>query len=72
MGLLATSHRAEASSGYLFCYYAGSSVVGAAAGLAYAAAGWPGIALAVGVGIAAAFVLVVAVLPRSRSEAPRG
>ncbi|NMD56930.1 MULTISPECIES: MFS transporter [Tsukamurella] len=72
VGLLATAHRAEASSGYLFCYYAGSSVVGAAAGLAYAASGWPGIALAVGVGIAAAFVLVATVLPRSGSEAPRG
>lgn len=67
VGALATEHRAEASSGYLFCYYAGSSVVGAAAGIAFSAAGWPGIAAAVGVGIAVAFVLVVAVLPGSVS-----
>lgn len=69
VGLLATEHRAEASSGYLFCYYAGSSVLGAAAGLAFAAAGWPGVATAVGAAVAVAFVLVVAVLPRSVSEA---
>ena len=67
VGSLATEHRAEASSGYLFCYYAGSSVVGAAAGLAFAAAGWPGIAVAVGVGIAVAFALVAVVLPGSAS-----
>ncbi len=70
VGLLATTHRAEASSGYLFCYYAGSSVVGAAAGIAFAAAGWPGIAAAVGLAIAAALVLVAVVLPGS-DAAPR-
>ncbi|KXO97954.1 hypothetical protein AXK60_16510 [Tsukamurella pseudospumae] len=65
VGVLATEHRAEASSGYLFCYYAGSSVVGAAAGIAFAAAGWTGIAAAVGVAVLAAFALAATVLPGS-------
>jgi YNFM family putative membrane transporter len=39
----ATAHRGEASSLYVFFYYLGSSVLGALAGVAYAAAGWRGI-----------------------------
>ncbi|MEP6631509.1 MAG: MFS transporter [Lapillicoccus sp.] len=39
----ATDHRGEASSLYVLFYYLGSSVLGALAGLAYAAAGWRGI-----------------------------
>ncbi|BDH55600.1 MFS transporter [Tsukamurella sp. PLM1] len=65
VGLLATEHRAEASSGYLFCYYAGSSVLGASGGAAFAALGWTGLVIAVSVAVVAAFGLVVAVLPRS-------
>ncbi|GAB3647480.1 MFS transporter [Corynebacterium nasicanis] len=40
IGLAATSHRAEASSMYLFSYYAGSSLVGAVTGAAFALASW--------------------------------
>nr|WP_019200977.1 MFS transporter [Tsukamurella sp. 1534] len=72
VGALATEHRAEASSGYLFCYYAGSSVVGAAAGIAYSSLGWGGIVAAVGVAIAAAFLLAAAVLPRSFGDRTAG
>ncbi|RDI30357.1 putative MFS family arabinose efflux permease [Rhodococcus sp. AG1013] len=55
VGLLATEHRAEASSMYLFSYYLGSSVAGAAAGVAYAWGGWPATVGFVGV------LLVIAV-----------
>ncbi|NKY17188.1 MFS transporter [Tsukamurella spumae] len=67
VGRLATEHRAEASSGYLFCYYAGSSVLGASSGAAFAALGWTGLVVAVSVAVVAAFVLVVVVLPGSAS-----
>ena len=36
--------RAQASAMYLFCYYAGSSVVGSLGGLAWSHAAWPGTA----------------------------
>lgn len=58
VGLLAREHRAEASSLYLFAYYVGSSVLGAASGLAYAAGGWNasvayvGVLLVLGLGVA--------------------
>jgi len=45
IGLAATSHRAEASSMYLFSYYAGSSLIGAAAGLVFARLSWTGFVL---------------------------
>lgn len=41
VGAVATEHRAEASSMYVFCYYLGSSVVGAGAGMLFGAAAWP-------------------------------
>ncbi|MGO3011589.1 MAG: MFS transporter, partial [Corynebacterium casei] len=34
--------RAEASSMYLFCYYAGSSIIGAISGLVFEATNWAG------------------------------
>lgn len=40
VGALATRDRAEASSMYVLCYYAGSSVLGAAAGPVFSAAPW--------------------------------
>lgn len=79
VGRLATEHRAEASALYLFAYYAGSSVVGGLAGLAYAAAGWTGVTVYVGalVGLAALVVRVVperghreALLHRLRATTP--
>ncbi len=42
VGHLATHDRAEASSMYVFCYYFGSSVVGAVAGLLFDALPWAG------------------------------
>ncbi|WP_370530167.1 MFS transporter [Gordonia polyisoprenivorans] len=45
----ATTHRAEASSLYLFHYYLGSSVVGAVGGLVFSSFGWSGVAVFVGV-----------------------
>lgn len=39
---IASSHRAEASSLYLFGYYTGSSVIGAVAGVPFARSGWEG------------------------------
>ncbi|WP_018156346.1 MFS transporter [Demetria terragena] len=60
VGRLATEHRAEASSLYLLAYYAGSSVMGALAGLAFAAAAWTGVVLYVGGLVLAAAALVVA------------
>jgi len=40
----AKENRAQASSLYLFSYYAGSSVFGSAAGIAWSKAAWPGVA----------------------------
>ena len=56
IGLAATSHRAEASSMYLFSYYAGSSLVGAATGVVFALTSWSGFILV----LAALLLLVVA------------
>jgi MFS transporter, YNFM family, putative membrane transport protein len=47
---------AQASALYLFCYYAGSSVGGAAGGVPYERAGWPGV-----VGFVVALLLVALV-----------
>ena len=46
----ASAHRAKAvaSSFYLFCYYAGSSVIGTSAGVFWSAYGWPGVTAIVG------------------------
>ncbi|QRQ67734.1 MFS transporter [Corynebacterium tuberculostearicum] len=41
VGQIATHDRAEASSMYVFCYYFGSSVVSACAGLLFDALSWP-------------------------------
>lgn len=40
IGLIATTDRAEASSMYLFCYYAGSSLVGWFSGIIFTHASW--------------------------------
>lgn len=42
VGLIATTHRAEGSSMYLFCYYAGSSLLGWLSGYFLAGFGWYG------------------------------
>lgn len=64
IGLAATDHRAEASSMYLFSYYAGSSLVGAATGAVFMSTSWAGFVLALA-GILL-LVLVIAVALRRR------
>ncbi|GAA1479719.1 MFS transporter [Gordonia sinesedis] len=68
VGRLAVTGRAEASSLYLFAYYLGSSVLGAAGGLAFAAAGWRGVLVFVGGGLAIAAVLVAVVASADGAE----
>ncbi|MDO5669275.1 MAG: MFS transporter [Corynebacterium sp.] len=65
IGLAATSHRAEASSMYLFSYYAGSSLVGAATGVVFAAASWSGFILVLA---AILLLVVVTALALGRAE----
>ncbi|QBJ97298.1 MFS transporter [Rhodococcus sp. ABRD24] len=64
VGALATAHRAEASSLYLFAYYLGSSVAGVGAGLAYSAGGWTATAGFIGALLAGAVALSVWMLRR--------
>ncbi|WP_049621188.1 MFS transporter [Frateuria defendens] len=64
--------KAQAASMYLFCYYLGSSVAGAAGGVFYSAHGWNGVAAFVGllllVGLLSAWRLYhVAPLPGAKS-----
>jgi hypothetical protein len=44
VGVAAADGKAQASSLYNLCYYAGSSVVGWFGGVAFDAAGWPAVA----------------------------
>ena len=57
VGLIAERDRAEASSMYVFCYYMGSSILGAATGRAYEALPWAGF-----VGVLAGLLGVLAVV----------
>ena len=56
VGLLATSHKAQASSLYLFFYYVGSSVGGTTGGIFWSKFGWAGVVALI------AFFLVIAFL----------
>ncbi|WP_067697283.1 MFS transporter [Nocardia jejuensis] len=67
VGAAATGNRAAASSLYLFAYYLGSSVIGAAAGLAYTAHGWAGLS----VYVAALILLAATLTARLRHTSPR-
>ena len=69
IGLAATSHRAEASSMYLFSYYAGSSLVGAATGVAFAWTSWSGFILILAA-ILLGVVVTAAALARAERHAP--
>lgn len=53
----ASTHRAQATSLYLFSYYLGSSISGTAGGLFWTAAGWPGVAGLICLLLSAALVL---------------
>lgn len=69
IGLAATSHRAEASSMYLFSYYAGSSLVGAATGVVFAWTSWSGFILILAA-ILLGVVITAAGLARAERHAP--
>ncbi|GAA4337395.1 MFS transporter [Pigmentiphaga soli] len=64
----AGSGRAQASALYLFCYYAGSSAVGYAGGIALSLGQWPGLAALLGVLLAAG--LANALFLARRASAP--
>ena len=63
IGVIATRDRAEASSMYLFCYYAGSSLLGGAAGWVFSSLPWPGF-IAVAAAVLALALLIAAALAR--------
>ncbi|MFC9995624.1 MFS transporter [Nocardia sp. NPDC127526] len=69
VGAAAQGNRAAASSLYVFAYYAGNSVIGGGAGLAYGHHGWPGVAMYVStlVFLAAALATWLHITARSRS-----
>lgn len=68
VGRVATEHRAEASSLYLFCYYLGSALAGTAAGAVYTLAGW-GVAVGlVGVLLTIAALTTIALARLSRGR----
>jgi len=69
IGLAATSHRAEVSSMYLFSYYAGSSLVGAATGVVFAWTSWSGFILILAA-ILLGVVVTAAALARAERHAP--
>ena len=66
VGAVAQRDRAEASALYLFSYYLGSSVAGAAGGLAYQAGGWALTVLFVSALLAIALVLAAVMMLRNR------
>ena len=59
VGRRATHDKAQASSLYLFFYYAGSSVGGTVAGLCWSTYGWKGVIALIGVFLTTAFFLAV-------------
>lgn len=66
IGRVATEHRAEASSVYLFCYYLGSAVAGSVAGVAFSRAQWGGAVGYVGILLAIAGLTSIALAVLSR------
>ena len=57
VGFRANEGRAQASSLYLFAYYAGSSLLGSAGGFAWSGHAWAGVAVLAGVAIVAALAI---------------
>ncbi len=68
VGTAAADGKAQASSLYNLCYYAGSSVIGWFGGVAFDAAGWPAVAATV-IGLALLSALLAAVTLRT-TESP--
>jgi YNFM family putative membrane transporter len=57
IGRRAIKAKGQASSLYLFCYYAGSSIAGTAGGFFWHYAGWNGIGIFIGVLLLAALAV---------------
>lgn len=70
VGILAVTHRAEASALYLFCYYLGSAVLGSVVGAVYSAAGWTAAVAVVGGFLACALLIALALVAAGRRPAP--
>lgn len=66
VGRVATEHRAEAASVYLFCYYLGSAAAGTVAGVVFSRAGWGGAVGYVGILLAVAGLTSVVLAVQSR------
>jgi YNFM family putative membrane transporter len=73
VGLRAESARAHAAALYLFFFYVGSAVTGAAGGLFFARGGWPAVAalLAAMTGLALWVALRLSKVPPPRHLQPR-
>lgn len=71
IGVIATTHRAEASSMYLFCYYLGSSLLGWLSGFFFAGLGWTGMLVWLTLILLILLALVVS-LARRGSPVTRG
>ncbi|QGU08572.1 Inner membrane transport protein YnfM [Corynebacterium occultum] len=69
VGTIATTHRAEASSMYLFCYYLGSSLLGWLSGFFFAEFGWAGMLLWLA-GILLGLLVLVVFLTRREAPTP--
>ncbi|MCU1574025.1 MAG: transporter [Micrococcaceae bacterium] len=67
-GSLAVSGRAQAASLYNLSYYAGSSILGWAAGLVFQQAAWAGLVLALAVVCLVSAVLAMALLPQGTAD----
>ncbi|WP_353650076.1 MFS transporter [Nakamurella sp. A5-74] len=66
VGILAVTHRAEASALYLFSYYLGSAVLGSVVGVVYSGSGWTAAVAVVGGLLGLALVIALTLLVRSR------
>lgn len=69
---LAPAHRSQASALYLVSYYAGSSVIGTAAGLAWTGGGWPvTVATVTALFLGAGVVILLGARPTRTGVRPR-
>ncbi|WP_170937514.1 hypothetical protein [Terribacillus saccharophilus] len=62
VGKRAASHKAQASSLYLFFYYTGSSIFGSLGGFFWSGSGWKGVVAMVSVMILVTLVLAISVI----------
>ncbi|MFI6165261.1 MFS transporter [Nocardia sp. NPDC051052] len=72
VGVMASGNRGAASSLYLFSFYVGSGVVGAAAGIAYTTHGWAKLVVCVAALLVVASILVSALAFHTRTAGSPG